>query len=344
MDNAHYERRIPTVCLLILTAIAIGMALYFLRPVLIPFVLAVFLVFCLVPAIDVQLRHLQITRPLAVLNTILVGSFILALIWLLVWASVSQMVANTPQYEAQFRQLLDKLVAGLPLDRFGLEADELGSILQFPQESARGLLTLLASSIMSVLSNGLLVIIFMIFLLAGTGTRDQPAGGLWGQVESRIKRYVLTKAIVSATTGTLVGLTLWIFGVELALVFGVLAFLLNFIPNIGSVIATLLPVPVILLSPSMSPVAKVLAIAIPGTIQLVVGTILEPKIMGKSLDLHPVVVLLGLIFFGMIWGIVGMILATPIVAVLKIVLERIDVTAPVGNLLEGRLRSSAHDT
>ncbi len=81
----------------------------------------------------------------------------------------------------------------------------------------------------------------------------------------------------------------------------------------------------------------ILAIAIPGAIQFGIGSLLEPKVMGRSLDLHPVVVLLGLIFFGMIWGIVGMILATPIVAVTKIILERIDETAPVAELLAGRM-------
>ena len=131
---------------------------------------------------------------------------------------------------------------------------------------------------------------------------------------------------------------------ELALVFGVLAFLLNFIPSIGSVISTLLPLPVIFLSEEMSDAAKVLAIAIPGGLQFAIGSILEPKVMGESLDLHPVVVLLGLIFFGMIWGIVGMILATPMVAVLRIVLERIEMTAPVGNVLAGRLGPPPPDT
>ena len=86
--------------------------------------------------------------------------------------------------------------------------------------------------------------------------------------------------------------------------------------------------------------AKILALAIPGALQFAVGSLIEPKIMGESLDLHPVVILLGLIFFGMIWGIVGMILATPIVAVTKIVLDRIDVTAPVGRLLAGKLEPS----
>ncbi len=90
-DTTNPERRIQTVCLLILTTVAIGAALYMLRPVLIPFVLAIFLVYCLTPVIDVQVKSLNVPRPLAVISTILLGCLVLFGMWLLVWASVSQM-------------------------------------------------------------------------------------------------------------------------------------------------------------------------------------------------------------------------------------------------------------
>lgn len=335
--NTHRDRRIQTVCLLILTACAIGGALYLLRPVLIPFVLALFLVYCLAPAIDVQVKKMRIRRSLAVINTIVLGCLILAAVWLLIWASVSQMTANAETYNDQFTTLVKNISTRLPLEKFGVDADDLPNIMQVSMNTARGLAGRLISSIMSVLSNGLLVVIFMIFILAGKSSPAAAVGSFREEVERGIKRYILTKVLVSATTGMLVGLTLWLLGVELAMVFGLLAFLLNFIPSIGSVVSTLLPLPVVLLSPELSGFAKLLAIAIPGAIQFAIGNLVEPKIMGRSLDLHPVVVLLGLIFFGMIWGVIGMILATPIVAIMKIVLERVELTAPVGRLLAGKL-------
>jgi AI-2 transport protein TqsA len=242
------------------------------------------------------------------------------------------MTANVEEYNKQFTKLTTNSVD--LLKTFGIDANELPGMLQ---QSARGFATGLISGIMSVLSNGLLVVIFMIFMLAGKSSPAAAPGSFREQVERGIKQYILTKVLVSATTGILVGLTLQLLGVELAMVFGLLAFLLNFIPSIGSVVSTLLPLPVVLLSPSLSVTEMVLAIAIPGGIQFAVGSVIEPRIMGRSLDLHPVVVLLGLIFFGMIWGIIGMILATPIVAVTRIVLERITLTAPVGRLLAGKL-------
>jgi AI-2 transport protein TqsA len=126
-------------------------------------------------------------------------------------------------------------------------------------------------------------------------------------------------------------------GVQFAGLFGFLAFFLNFIPNVGGIIATLLPLPIILLSPDMSYVAKVTALAGPGIIQFVTGNIIQPRVQGSALDLHPVIVLMALIFFGMIWGIVGAFLAVPITATIRIVLEKIPDTRPVAELLAGRL-------
>jgi AI-2 transport protein TqsA len=122
----------------------------------------------------------------------------------------------------------------------------------------------------------------------------------------------------------------------MAFTFGVLAFLLNFVPNVGPIVASLLPVPLILLDPAGNLGWMVAVIAATSTIQLVSGNIVEPKIMGDSSDLHPVTILLALMFWGMMWGIIGMFLATPITAALKIMLERIDQTRPIAEMMSGR--------
>lgn len=328
------ERRVQTMCLLLLTAIAAGAALYFLSPVLIPFVLAVFLVYCLTPIIDLQMQYFRIGRTAALITTVLLGCILVILLWGVVWASVSEMSQHAGEYEQELVRLLDDLAARVPVEKLGVEPEKLKSAVSVSRESVQKLAGSLIGSIMSVFSNGMLVLIFMIFMMAGKRTPPKP-GTILEQLESQIKSYLVTKVLVSAATGFLVGLVLNLIGVRFALAFGVLTFLLNFIPNIGSAIATLLPLPVVVLNPELGTVAKILAIAIPGGIQLTIGNVVEPRMMGKSLDLHPVVVLLGLIFFGMIWGLIGMFLATPIVALIKIILERIELTKPVGKLLSG---------
>jgi AI-2 transport protein TqsA len=134
-----------------------------------------------------------------------------------------------------------------------------------------------------------------------------------------------------------VGIILSVLDIELAMAFGLMAFLLNFIPSIGSIVSTLLPLPVVLVSPDLSTLTMFLAIALPGALQLVIGNVIEPMVMGDELDLHPVTILLALMIWGTLWGIVGMLLATPITAMMKILLERGERTRPIANLFAGRL-------
>lgn len=339
-DREHYEQRIQTICLLILTALGITGALYLFASVLIPFVLSIFLTLCLIPAIDVQMKLLRIPRRTAILTTVAIGCALLILGALLVTKAVNQIVESKDDYGKQFQQLLVKTRGLLPpewyTDPNDSSAEPSEPLIRIPTNTIRKVLTDTASSIMGVISNGLLVVIFMIFMVTGKGTYKAPPGSLWWEVESRIKRYVLTMLFTSGITGILVGLALAILGVEFGWMFGFLAFLLNFIPNIGSIIAIILPLPVALIDPELGMISKILVLVIPGSIQFIIGNLLQPKMMGESLDLHPVVVLLSLIFFGTIWGIIGMFLAVPITAVVKILLERFGYTRAIADLISGK--------
>jgi len=118
-------------------------------------------------------------------------------------------------------------------------------------------------------------------------------------------------------TALLVGLVLWALGLHMAWLFAFLVFLLCYIPNIGSIIATLLPIPVAVTQFSDNPAMIVAAVVIPGTIHLTIGNLVAPKLEGRGLELHPVTVLLALAFWGLLWGIVGMVLAIPAAQVLR---------------------------
>ena len=127
--------------------------------------------------------------------------------------------------------------------------------------------------------------------------------------------------MLSMATGALVGVILAILGVDLAMVFGILAFVLNFIPNIGSLIAIVLPLPLVLVDPEFTLTLLVLAIALPGAVQMVIGNVIEPMWMGRKLGLSTVVVFLSLVVWGWIWGPVGMLLSVPLTMIIKILLE-----------------------
>jgi len=340
-DRENYEQRIQTVCLLILTALGITGALYFFSSVMIPFVLAIFLTICLTPVIDLQMKLLHIPRRTAILTTVAVGCALLIMVAFLVTSAVNKIVESKDDYGKQFQQLLVKTRGLLPpewyTDPNNPSTDASEPLIQIPTNTIRKVLTDTASSIMGVISNGLLVVIFMIFMIAGKGIYKASPGSLWWEVESRIKRYVLTMILTSGVTGVLVGFVLEVvLNVDFGWMFGFLAFLLNFIPSIGSIIATILPLPVALIDPELGMVSKILVLVIPGIIQFSIGNLLQPKMMGESLELHPVVVLLSLIFFGTIWGIIGMFLAVPITAVVKIFLQRFGYTRAIADLISGK--------
>ncbi len=337
-----YQQKIQTVCLLVLTAITIAAALKLFSTVIIPFVLAVFLTFCFAPVIEAQMKLLHVPRSIALVTTIILVCIVLVLVGIMVSASVGQIADNREAYQLQITNLLDKVIDSINLEKFGVETKSLSdSLLGMLGDAAKKVFGGTVSGILAILSNGILVLILMIFMLSGRGAGKSQDGSICCIIESQIKRYTFAMLLTSGMTGLGVGLTLRILGVDFAWMFGFLAFLLNFIPNIGSLIATLFPLPVILLSAELSIAAKVLAIAIPSAIQFGIGNLLQPKLMGESLDLHPVSILLALIFFGAIWGIIGMLLATPITAVLKILLEKFEYTRSVANLLAGRMDAPA---
>jgi AI-2 transport protein TqsA len=338
MENNRSELRIMTACLLILSTLATAFAFYWLRSVLVPFILAVFVGLILTPVIDFQVHRMRMPHPAAVALTLVLTFVVISLFGGLVTASVGRFASNVGEYQDRVEQLVHAGVGMLPLERFGIDPEkEVDLISMIPLDTTREALISMTGSVLNTFSQGLLVLLFVFFILLGSRTRETPRGGVLGQIEHNAKRYLVTKVMLSGLTGFLVYLILHFLGVNYAISFGVFAFLLNFIPNIGSVFATFLPLPVVLLAPDVSTVTIILAIALPGSVQMFVGNVLEPKLMGDSLDLHPVVILMALIFWGMLWGIPGMFLAAPLTAIMKIVFNRIEMTQPVAELMAGRI-------
>lgn len=335
--------RIQSACLMVLAGVALGLALYWLKPVLVPFVLAACFSYCLTPVIDLLIRRLRVPKIVAIILTTLLALVLLAGSGLIIAHGVQSIAQNAGPYQDKLQSLITRISEKLPLQKFGIElpSDGNGGTSLSGVVSGGMLPTALSATIngiRGIISDGGLVLIFTMFLLAGRSTLTT-SNGLLGEIERGIKRYIISMIIFSAVTGLLVGGVLWILGVDFAWIFGFVAFLLNFIPSIGGILSTLLPLPVILLSNDAGVVQIVLALAIPGAIQFLIGNVIQPKVQGGDLDLHPVTVLMALIFFGMIWGVVGMFLATPLAAVAKIVLSRIEDTRPIAELMAGRLDS-----
>ena len=333
MPSQDRDTRIITICLIVLTVYSTGAVLFVLRAVLVPFVLALFLTMGLAPLIGMQMRRFRFPRPVAVVTSVAIAVTLLALAGIITSVSVGRMIQNAGQYQQQIRLFTTNTLAQLPLEQYGIQESQLVALI--PQQVG-GAVVGIGNAVVDILSNGILVIVFVIFLLIGR-TAAAPRASVWVEVETRVQRYLSIKFMVSLVTGFSVGLVLQFLGVPFALMFGLLSFLLNFIPSVGSIMATLLPLPVVMVDPSLSTGTAVMAIALPGAIQMTMGNFIEPKIYGESLDVHPIVTLMSLVLWGTLWGIVGMFLAAPLAAVIRIFLGRLEYTRPFAEAMAGRL-------
>jgi predicted PurR-regulated permease PerM len=206
----------------------------------------------------------------------------------------------------------------------------------------------LSNNFFFFLRDALMVVLFMVFLLfeavffkekldrAFEGGRAGQIKKISADVMTQVTRYLSIKFIISLVTGLVVGIGLRIVEVEFAVVWGVVQFILNFIPTIGSiaigVIITLFSL--VQFWPEPAPVIATAFIML-GT-NMILGSILEPKIMGDNLGLSPLVVLLSLLIWGWLWGFAGFILAVPMMVIVKIVCENISMLEPISILLGSR--------
>lgn len=336
MATAAEYNRINNVCLVILTAIALTVALIYTKPVLVPFVLALFIYTSATPLVDWFEQRLRAPHLVSVGITFLFIFLCFSLCLALIGSSLSVFFEGASAYKEKILTMANQVIVFL--EPFGLSTSVQSMSEAIGKMPAFSVARKFTGGVLGFVSNATLISVFLIFLFI-SGTQKTKKSKLITEIQLKISRYVLVKLMTSVSTGVLVGVILKLFGVDLAFMFAVLTILFNFIPSIGSIIATVLPVPVILLQFGLSYELPLL-VALLGVIQFGIGNILEPKIMGENMDLHPVAVLAFLIFWGLVWGVAGMFLAVPITAILKIVLSRIPTTKTAAEILAGRIPSN----
>merc|ERR1712021_195549 len=145
--------------------------------------------------------------------------------------------------------------------------------------------------------------------------------GILQEAEAQVTNYITLKTILSFVTGLVVAVILLILQVKLAVMFGLLSFALNFIPNVGSMIAMFLPLPIVIVDKNLKTWQKIGAFAGPGAVQGYVGNALEPMVFGKSLNMTPLSILAALVIWSALWGLMGAIFSVPLLGIQKILLS-----------------------
>ena len=229
-------------------------------------------------------------------------------------------------YEAQFNLLTNKTAAFMT-DNFKIDGAIFVSDLKKMVPIGKTLALLVDFSV-QFLSQVLLVLVFVIFLLVEKNVTAQESNtaSLRFRMDEAITTYISVKAQVSFFAAVCVLVIYLAFQLPLAFMFGLLTFFLHFIPNVGPLLAVILPVPILLLDVTIPTASAACILVIPTVIHLLVGNVIEPIMYETGLHMHPVVVLFALGFWYVLWGVIGAFVAVPLTAIIIVVVKNIDHT------------------
>lgn len=320
--------------LIIIAVVCASAGLVFAKSILIPFFIALLIAYILSPLVLFLERKLKLPRSLALSATGFVVICAVVFIGLLLSVNIKSMAVHFSDYANRIDLIVAKVTPALELigiTDLGLIQDDLASAITPLLSVAKTV----SAAMVDLLADSFLILVFVLFLLSGTKI-EFPDTPFLKESDRRIRSYLVTKVMTSLATGFLTWLILWLVGLELSFLFGLLAFFLNFIPTIGSIAAVLLPLPVAILT--LENWVDLVAISVlPAFFQFIIGNIIEPKLMGENLDLHPVTLLLALMFWGLLWGVPGMLLAAPLTVIAKVGLAQTRNGRFISELMAGRL-------
>lgn len=318
------------------------------KVLLVPFLLAVFLALITVrPMLWLQ-KH-RVPSIVAALLVLILIMLVLAVAGTIVGASIAEFTAALPSYQARLDLLVERLLrlAATHMDD-GRTIEGLSDIVDAGW--AMGLVANILNALRDVLTNTFLILFTMVFILLEASSVQTKVLAAFGRRAetfenatlflNNLGRYLGIKTLISIGTGLSAWLLTSIIGLDFALLWGMLAFLLNYVPTIGSIIAA---VPAVLLAVVQLGVGEATATAIGFIgINIVFGTIIEPRWMGYGVGISPLIVFTGLIFWGWIFGPVGMLLSVPLTMTLKLALESDSRTRWVAILI-GSERDAEHE-
>ncbi len=305
---------------------------------LVPFLLAIFIALICGPPVAWLKTH-RVPAWAAIGLMVLAVLVTAGLIGTLVGNSIAEFREDLPRYQQRLVEMSGGLQEWLNGRGLIFEAGDWregvnpGAVMQFAGNTL--------ASLASLTTNGFLILLTVVFILAEqVGFRDKLAQaraipvesfGAIGRFTESVNHYLGLKTLTSLLTGVVAGLGLWWIGVDYAVMWGLLTFLLNYVPTIGSILAA--APPILLALVQLGPASAALAAALMLAVNTVVGNILEPRWMGRGLNLSPLVVFVSLVFWGWVLGPIGMFLSVPLTMLVKIAFENDPDTRWLGLML-----------
>ncbi len=310
------------------------------KAIVIPILLAVFITILIWPFL-MWLQDKGLNNTFSLIGVVVMLVIVMTLLGLLISSSLNDFSLHLPTYEVKLKSFVENLVTfmqskGIELpDKMISELIVPARITQFVSEIVKGL--------GSALTNGLMILLLVVFMLLEAAVLPKKLLAVHADASTHaqqflndVKQYMMIKSVFSAITGLLVYIALLFIGLDYAILWGVLAFFLNFVPNIGSIIAAIPAVILALIQLGLISAVEVAVIFL--AINIVLGSVLEPKYMGQGLGLSTLVVFVSLIFWGWAFGPVGMLLSIPLTIMLKLALQSDPQTEWIAILLDSEVK------
>lgn len=309
------------------------------QTVIVPLLVALLLSYLAYPLVE-WMTKFKVPTAVAIGVVVLLAIGILGGFALLIRETVANFQGEYPRYEAQLETFWQSTLARLHIRAHDLQQLNLG-------EEVRGWVKSLAAStlgsVVNFITQFLLVLFYLVFLLLGhhlvpqklnqafTPERGGEIAQILDEMHEQVLRYIGLKTALSVAIGAITWATLVFFRVDFALLWGITAFVLYYIPTVGSIVASIPPILLALLQYDAW-TALWVTTCLTG-VQAVIGNVVEPRVMGKGLDLDPLIILVGLVFFGWMWGIIGAVLSVPLMVVVKIACAHVESLRPMAVLM-----------
>lgn len=331
--------RILTVAIVIIMAIVIVFALYQLKVILMPFIVAILLAYIFSPAIE-KLASFKIPRSVSVSVLFIVILFLAIWLGAFLFENINSFINDWPEFQKELEVALDNFSS-----RVNLNKQDVFQVLESGLQNisfGKYVSTAISSSV-AFIANVVMTLLFMVFILFSAHTipeklyrafskeRADKISRVIKNINEQVQKYLLIKTFISFLTGLSVYIILLLLGIKFAFLWGSIAFFLNYIPNIGSFLAGVPPIVTAFIQFGLTKAIVVLLVFI--GIQFFWGNIVEPLVIGKRLNLSPIVVLFALLFWGWMWGFVGAIISVPLMAIMKIIFSNIDGLKPIAVLM-----------
>lgn len=317
-----------------------------LQSILLPFFIALIISFLFEPYYE-WLKTKKIPGAISLVIVIITILIIANITSLFVFTSINAFTKEIPKYTEKTQNIVNSVSLGLSnwdfYNHYIKDSFDVTKIVN--AEAIANFATGFFSSIINLFGNFVLIMIYVIFLLSEFGSIRKRVLKAFSSERSRkitdtltdifqdVKKYVVGKTLINLAYGVLVTIILWIVGVDFFLVWGFLAFLMAYIPNIGSMISIVLPFLTALVQFDGELTRPIILLILMVVSANLIGNIVEPKILGDKLNLSPILLLLSLIFWGYLWGLIGMILSVPIMSMIKIILGKFESTKPLSILM-----------